>query len=107
MDVAYDSIQKEALVPEQDKEEKAEDQQKVEEVKKAGLNAEFQEAFKAVSASPWGAALGGLLGQVRKQVRTSVVKAGHITDLTRESHSTLKHKRRLQLDQSRPPSTLR
>ena len=34
------------------------------------LQAEFQETFKAFSASPWGAKLGGLWGNVRKQGET-------------------------------------
>jgi BSD domain len=34
---------------------------------KANLNTEFQETFQAFSKSPWGAKLGGLWGNVRKQ----------------------------------------
>lgn len=61
MDVAYDHIQEETLTPEE-AQERADRQQQ------GGLNTEFQEAFKAVSASPWGAKLGGFFGQVKKQV---------------------------------------
>ena len=37
---------------------------------RASLQTEFQETFKAFSASPWGAKLGGLWGNVRKQGET-------------------------------------
>ena len=62
MDVAYDQIQEEGL---------PEDQSDQQSQQGGGLNSEFQEAFKAVSASPWGAKLGGFFGQVKKQVRAS------------------------------------
>lgn len=62
MDVAYDHIQEETLADH----EQENDGKKP--VATGGLNSEFQEAFKAVSASPWGAWAGGLLGQVKKQV---------------------------------------
>jgi len=63
MDVAYDHIQEEVF-PE-DEEGKAHDKAPTEQ---ASLNAEFQEAYKAISSSPWGARLGGLWGSVKKQV---------------------------------------
>ncbi|KAK5006009.1 hypothetical protein LTR28_007006, partial [Elasticomyces elasticus] len=59
MDVAYDHIQEEVLSP-----DKAIDSHSKQ---SGGLNSEFQEAFKAVSSSPWGARLGGFFGQVKKQ----------------------------------------
>jgi len=64
MDVAYDQIQEEALSPEESDEQR-------QTTASGGLNTEFQEAFKAVSASPWGAKLGGFFGQVKKQVHTT------------------------------------
>lgn len=63
MDVAYDHIQEEVF-PE-DEEGKKHDKPAAEE---PSLNAEFQEAYKAVANSPWGARLGGLWGSVKKQV---------------------------------------
>jgi hypothetical protein len=62
MDLAYDHIQEEALSPEEpsDKQE-----QKAE---TTTLNSDFQEAYKAISSSPWGARLGGFFGSVVKQV---------------------------------------
>lgn len=59
MDVAYDHIQEETLSPDEAAERSGEPIN--------NLNTEFQEAFKAVSASPWGAKLGGFFGQVKKQ----------------------------------------
>jgi hypothetical protein len=63
MDAAYDHIQEETF-PE-DVEGKVHNEAAGEE---ASLNTEFQEAYKAISNSPWGARLGGLWGTVRKQV---------------------------------------
>lgn len=61
MDLAYDHIQEEALSPEKP----SDDQEKKPETT---LNSDFQEAYKAISASPWGAKLGGFFGSVVKQV---------------------------------------
>lgn len=61
MDLAYDHIQEEALQPDQNKEKSTQPA--------PTLNADFQEAYKAISSSPWGAKLGGFFGSVVKQVR--------------------------------------
>lgn len=37
------------------------------------LNNDFQEAYKAISSSPWGAKLGGFFGSVVKQVSSLFV----------------------------------
>ncbi|CAD6503603.1 BgTH12-03263 [Blumeria graminis f. sp. triticale] len=60
MDLAYDHIQEEALAPEK----KLERNEKQPETT---LNSDFQEAYKAISSSPWGAKLGGFFGSVVKQ----------------------------------------
>ena len=64
MDVAYDHIQEEVLTPEEAA--KQEDSKS----KPNNLNAEFQEAYKSFSASPWGARLGGFFSDVKKQSET-------------------------------------
>lgn len=76
MDVAYDHIQEEALEPVSTTKPalsgstgNASDASNI----NGGLNAEFQEAFKAVSSSPWGARLGGFLGQLKSQVNHSLL----------------------------------
>ena len=63
MDLAYDHIQEEAYkIPEEPGESsKQEDAQ-------TSLNSDIQEAYKAFSASPWGAKIGGFFGNVIKQV---------------------------------------
>ncbi|PMD35602.1 BSD-domain-containing protein [Hyaloscypha variabilis F] len=61
MDLAYDHIQEEALSPE----EHADKQEQKPET--TTLNSDFQEAYKAISSSPWGARLGGFFGSVVKQ----------------------------------------
>ncbi|RFU35129.1 hypothetical protein B7463_g1193, partial [Scytalidium lignicola] len=64
MDLAYDHIQEEALA--QDK-SPASDATNKDEHPESSLNADFQEAYKAISSSPWGAKLGGFFGSVVKQ----------------------------------------
>ncbi|QSZ35970.1 hypothetical protein DSL72_007092 [Monilinia vaccinii-corymbosi] len=59
MDLAYDHILEEALKSDQNKDKPAQPA--------PTLNAEFQEAYKAISSSPWGAKLGGFFGSVVKQ----------------------------------------
>ena len=60
MDAAYDHIQEEALCPD-------DVTGQTEKPQEGSLNAEFQEAYKSFSASPWGAKLGGFFGNVKKQ----------------------------------------
>ena len=67
MDLAYDHIVEESLPKEEDgKRNKAAGSA---DQTQNSLNAEFQDAYKAFSASPWGARLGGFFGNVVKQVR--------------------------------------
>jgi hypothetical protein len=61
MDLAYDHIQEEAL--NQEAIEKGEQKNP-----ESTLNDDFQEAYRAISSSPWGAKLGGFFGSVVKQV---------------------------------------
>ncbi|KIN01328.1 hypothetical protein OIDMADRAFT_123386 [Oidiodendron maius Zn] len=60
MDLAYDHIQEEAL--KQEAIEKGEQKNP-----ESTLNDDFQEAYRAISSSPWGAKLGGFFGSVVKQ----------------------------------------
>lgn len=62
MDVAYDHIQEEVLSPDEAA-KKEEDSKR----KQSNLNNEFQEAYRSLSASPWGAKLGGFFSDVKKQ----------------------------------------
>ena len=64
MDVAYDHIQEEVLTPEEAA------KQEGSKSRPNSLNAEFQEAYKSLSASPWGARLGGFFSDVKKQSET-------------------------------------
>lgn len=66
MDLAYDHIQEEALSQEESSENKESEEEKAETT--TTLNSDFQEAYKAISSSPWGARLGGFFGNVVKQV---------------------------------------
>jgi hypothetical protein len=62
MDAAYDHIQEENFP-------KEEDVKKSEDASSPTLNAEFHEAWGAVTNSPWASRLGGLWGSVKKAVR--------------------------------------
>lgn len=63
MDSAYDHIQEESYP-----EDPAPQQQSKDNPKPNDFNAEIQDAYKAISSSPWAARLGGFLGSVKKQV---------------------------------------
>ena len=68
MDLAYDHVQ-EAVIdnPEGSKSPSTSDSTTNNNV---NLNAEFSEAYKAISNSPWGMKFGGWLGEVKKQGET-------------------------------------
>jgi hypothetical protein len=65
MDTAYDHIQEEALSQQEAAKDRTEKK-----TEQSTLNNDFQEAYKAISSSPWGAKLGGFFGSVVKQVCT-------------------------------------
>ncbi|TKA77899.1 hypothetical protein B0A55_03343 [Friedmanniomyces simplex] len=67
MDIAYDHVQKEALSPSEEHAQRA-----IAEETSTNLNADLQQAFQAVSSSPWGSRLGGWFSQARKQGETFV-----------------------------------
>jgi hypothetical protein len=62
MDTAYDHIQEETFPKEEDTAPKGDTPSS------PSLNTEFQEAWTAVSHSPWAATLGGFWGTVKKAV---------------------------------------
>ena len=62
MDLAYDHITEESLPKD------AEGSQNRSAEQQSSLNADIQEAYKAISSSPWGAKIGGFFGSVVKQV---------------------------------------
>ncbi|KAH6865382.1 hypothetical protein BKA58DRAFT_320305 [Alternaria rosae] len=65
MDSAYDHIQEESYPQDPTKQSAGGDNAHQETTN--NFNAEFQDAYKAISSSPWAARLGGFLGNVRKQ----------------------------------------
>ncbi|KAI6841734.1 hypothetical protein KC340_g1232 [Hortaea werneckii] len=77
MDVAYDHVQEESYSPANanDQSQKQADPSEPPQT----LNTEFQQAFQAVSASPWGSKLGGWFNQARKQGEA------YLTDLQKEA----------------------
>ncbi|KAJ6127046.1 hypothetical protein N7523_002658 [Penicillium sp. IBT 18751x] len=66
MDIAYDHIQEEILTPRENSSSDSNNAQQ----SNINLNTEFQETFRAFSASPWGTRIGGLWDNVRKQGET-------------------------------------
>ncbi|KAK0928897.1 hypothetical protein LTR29_017270 [Friedmanniomyces endolithicus] len=62
MDIAYDHVQEEALSPSEEHAQRA-----AADETSTNLNADLQQAFQAVSSSPWGSRLGGWFSQARKQ----------------------------------------
>ena len=71
MDVAYDHIQEETLP--QDPPKPSPSQSNTNETNtpaSPSLNAEFQEAYKSITTTPWGAKLGGFFTTVSKQSST-------------------------------------
>jgi hypothetical protein len=67
MDSAYDHLQDETYPSGSSKQGAGGDSTHQETAN--NLNAEIQDAYKAISSSPWAARLGGFLGTVKKQVR--------------------------------------
>lgn len=65
MDLAYDHIVEESLPKEDDSKRNTSGAEQTQQ----SLNDEIQDAYKAFSASPWGAKIGGFFGTVVKQVR--------------------------------------
>ncbi|KAK4166484.1 BSD domain-containing protein 1-B [Cladorrhinum sp. PSN259] len=63
MDVAYDHIQ-ESNFPQEPSDSESKDKKPVQQ---ATLNAEFQDAYRAISSSPWASKIGGFFGSVVKQ----------------------------------------
>lgn len=67
MDVAYDHVQESAYSLSDDHGQRENAEESLHD-----LNSDLQQAFHAVSSSPWGAKLGGWLSQARKQGETLV-----------------------------------
>ncbi|PLB55631.1 BSD domain protein [Aspergillus steynii IBT 23096] len=68
MDIAYDHIQEEIFTSnDTSKKDESKDESAKTDRPNVDLNTELQETFRAFSASPWGARIGGLWDNVRKQ----------------------------------------
>ena len=70
MDSAYDHIQEEAYPQDPPPSQTPKDSSAP---ASGNFNSEIQDAYKAISSSPWAARLGGFLGTVKKQVRSSTM----------------------------------
>jgi hypothetical protein len=67
MDSAYDHIQEESYPQDPTKQQQPGGDSTHQETAN-NFNAEIQDAYKAISSSPWAARLGGFFGTVKKQV---------------------------------------
>src|SRR5947207_2959450 len=72
MDIAYDHIVEETY---SDRTPTPKPNSAQASTNRPNLNTEFQETFRAFSNSPWGAKLGGLWGNVRRQGETYYAQA--------------------------------
>lgn len=69
MDLAYDHIQEESFPKDNSDEGSGNDAgSSAKSEQHATLNSDLQEAYRAISASPWGSRIGGFFGSVVKQV---------------------------------------
>jgi hypothetical protein len=66
MDSAYDQVQQKSYPEDPTPQQQAEDSNSKPQT--SDFNSEIQDAYKAISSSPWAARLGGFLGSVKKQV---------------------------------------
>jgi ferredoxin len=69
MDVAYDHIQEETFPEDDEGKRKQSGSGTKEDEAPQSINDDFQDAYKAFTASPWGAKLGGFWASAKKQVR--------------------------------------
>lgn len=70
MDVAYDHIQEETFPDDDNRDKKKAEASDASKESAKDFNTEVQEAYKAISNSPWAARIGGLWGTVKKQGET-------------------------------------
>lgn len=68
MDVAYDHIQEESFPDDEQKSNSNTTGESSQQRPATDFNSDVQDAFKAISSSPWAARIGGFWGSVRKQV---------------------------------------
>ncbi|KAI5852851.1 hypothetical protein DFP73DRAFT_589911 [Morchella snyderi] len=109
MEFAYDHIQEE-IVTSGPSDGKGKDPERP----KESLNEEFQEAYRAISASPWGAKFGSFIGTVKKQGE-SYYEVGKKEAATRAEQASkgfsvvrseiVSRTRSLSINQSGAPST--
>jgi hypothetical protein len=76
MDSAYDHIQEESYPQDPTKQQPGGDSTHQETAN--NFNAEIQDAYKAISSSPWAARLGGFFGTVKKQVGLSLLSRAEL-----------------------------
>ncbi|KAF2713814.1 BSD domain protein [Pleomassaria siparia CBS 279.74] len=113
MDSAYDHIQEESY-PEDPTPQAGGAKDNSSKPVNADFNSEIQDAYKAISSSPWAARLGGFLGSVKKQgeqyydgVRKeySSASANATTGLTSGLTTLIGHTRSLSIQQTGEPSS--
>jgi hypothetical protein len=106
MDSAYDHIQEESYPQDPTKQQPGSDSTHQETAN--NFNAEIQDAYKAISSSPWAARLGGFLGTVKKQVRVQCLcrMEARLTQHRASITTTAQASNTLQQARTRPPASL-
>ncbi|KAF2098369.1 BSD domain-containing protein [Rhizodiscina lignyota] len=103
MDIAYDHIQEENFKESEGAEKQAAETQ-------SNLNQEFQDAYKAISSSPWGTKLGGWFATAKKQGQSYLEEAKReyntaSTEASKNLTSLVTRARSLSLNQDASAST--
>lgn len=80
MDSAYDHIQEESY-PQDPTKQQAGGDSSTHQQTATNFNAEIQDAYKAISNSPWAARIGGFFGTVKKQVGLELLPMRPSSDL--------------------------
>ncbi|KAF2123523.1 hypothetical protein P153DRAFT_435855 [Dothidotthia symphoricarpi CBS 119687] len=99
MDSAYDHIQQETYPEDGPKQESASGSAQPQ---ANNFNAEFQDAYKAISSSPWAARIGGFFGTVKKQGEQYIDNASKqyaptVQNATAGVSSLISHARKISL----------
>ncbi|KAF2091384.1 BSD-domain-containing protein [Saccharata proteae CBS 121410] len=105
MDVAYDHIQEESF-PDDERRKEGDTTKDTTQQPAGTFNSEVQEAYKAISSSPWAARIGGLWGSVKKQGESYYEGARQeyspaISQATTQATNTLSGLRSSLLDRTR------
>lgn len=107
MDSAYDHIQEESYPQDQDRDQsKKQTGESSANAQPSNFNSEVQEAYKAISASPWAARLGGFWQTAKKQVGPfHCVCCQPISDIVPRASNTTTQRQQASSTKKPPPAS--